>query len=87
MTTTYGRNYVPPVIGGKTSADIMRRIAMLGDMNDRHKSALGNRDKQALKEIAIEYDAINCPRIANAIRTEAKAIRRTPALMPEAVTA
>ena len=84
---TYGRNYVSPVIGGKVKSDIMKRIAMLGDLNDRHKIAHDNRDKQALKELAIEYDAINCPRIANAIRTEAQAIRRTPAATPEEVTA
>lgn len=52
----------------------MKRIEMLGELNDRHKRAFVNRDRQALTEIAIEYDTINCPRLANHIRAEASLI-------------
>lgn len=94
MTTpnTYRRNYDEPkptigvpALSGKTAPEIAKRIAMLGEMDDRHKEALNNRDKQGLRELAIEYDAINCPRLTNAIRTEARVIRRASA--PAAVTA
>lgn len=64
-------------LGSKTAPEIKRAIAMLGDMNDRYNEASGARDKKALRKIANEYAAIGCPRLANEIRAEAKAIRRT----------
>ncbi len=59
------------------NANIEKRIAMLGEMNDRHILALDNCDRKALEELAIEYESISCPCTANMIRMEAKAIRRT----------
>ena len=61
---------------GKEELSIKKRIAMLGDMNDRYVMALNNRDKAALNELAAEYESLGCPRLANEIRAEAKAIRR-----------
>jgi hypothetical protein len=55
---------------------INQRIEILGQMNDRHIQASGNQDKQALRDLANEYKAIGCPRLAEEIKTEAKAIRR-----------
>ncbi len=52
-----------------------RQIAMLGEMNDRRILAIANRDRQALRELAIEYDGIGCPRKAAAIRAEATCLR------------
>ncbi len=82
---TYGRNYVSPILKSKAAPAIDRRtclreythrqIAMLGEMNDRHILAIANRDRQALRELAIEYDGIGCPRLANAIRAEATCLR------------
>ncbi len=83
--TAYGRNYVSPILKSKSAPAIDRRtclreythrqIAMLGEMNDRHILAVANRDRQALRELASEYDGIGCPRLAAEIRTEAKTIR------------
>ena len=84
MSNNYGRNYTerkPTImesitLGSKTAPEIKAKIAILGDMNDRHKEATGSQDKQALRALANEYEAIGCPRLANEIRDEAKGIRK-----------
>jgi hypothetical protein len=60
---------VPP-LPGKLKPAIMHRIEMLGKLNDRHKTALDNHDRHALEELAIEYEQIGCPNLANHIRVE-----------------
>jgi hypothetical protein len=78
MTTIYKPTVIESIkLGSKTAPEIKRAIEMLGQLNDRHIAATGNRDKKALRELAVEYEAIKCPRLANEIRTEARAIRRT----------
>lgn len=85
--SNYGRSYAvrkPTImesihLGSKTAPQIKAAIDVLGRMNDRHLLALANRDKQALKKLADEYETLGrhggCPTLANIIRTEAKAIR------------
>lgn len=48
-----------------------KRIEILGSLDDRHKRLLGARDRQGLENLAIEYDAMKCPNMANGIRLEA----------------
>ena len=76
--TGYGRNYVSPMLGSKNKPEILRAIATLGEMNDRHTAALGNRDRQALLNLAIEYETLGrhggLPTMARIIRAEALGI-------------
>jgi hypothetical protein len=74
------------MITGKVAPEIMGRIRMLGEMNERHIRALGSQDKQVLKELAAEYDAICCPHKAQVIRTQARAIRKRRSRTAEAST-
>lgn len=60
--------------GGRLDKSTAERIALLSQMNRRHKVALNNRSKRALQRLANEYDVIGCPRLANLIRIEAKSI-------------
>jgi predicted DNA-binding helix-hairpin-helix protein len=60
---------------------INRRIEQLGQLNDRHTAALNRADRQALKELAIEYEAMECPRRAAEIRDQAKGIRKNRKVM------
>ena len=57
--------------GRKNKAKIEQVVEMLGRMDDRHKQALAAGDCRALVELAAEYDAVGCPRLANEIRIEA----------------
>jgi hypothetical protein len=63
---------------------INRRIEILGQMNDRRAQASGNQDKQALRDLANEYKEMGCPRLAEEIKTEAKAIKRRRTAGPAA---
>lgn len=61
-------------ICSKLSATTVERIALLAELNRRHKLALGKRDKKALNKLAREYEAIGCKRLADDIRNEGKSI-------------
>jgi hypothetical protein len=52
--------------------DIAERIEMLGEMNDSYKRALGARDKKTLRKVAKQYQEIGCPRLAGAVRRQAR---------------
>ncbi len=63
-------------ISQKKFPAINRRIEMLGQMDDRHKEALGAGNRQALLELAAEYimlgDHGGCPALARQITNEAE---------------
>lgn len=56
----------------------LKRIAILGNLDDRHKRALACGDRQALIEIAAEYMVLGrhggCPNLANQILREAEGL-------------
>jgi hypothetical protein len=87
---TYGRNYIAPKprimetigIASKKMPEVNKRIEILGQLNDRHKEATGAQDWKALRDLAAEYDAMKCPRLAEEIRAEAKATRKAKRVDP-----
>jgi hypothetical protein len=54
---------------------INRRVEILGKLNDRLNEARGAGDRAAMLEIASEYAALKCPRMANEIIVEADGLR------------
>lgn len=56
----------------KLNPIILRRVELLGKLNDRHKRATAERDKAGLIELAGEYSALGMVRTANAIRLQAE---------------
>lgn len=53
---------------------IMRRIEMLGEMNDRWQERLVAGDREQLLELAREYETKRMPRMAKKVRREAEAL-------------
>lgn len=51
---------------------ITERIERLGELNDTFKQALGARDKKTLRDLAKQYQQIGCPRLAGAVRRQAR---------------
>jgi len=66
-------------LGTKTGPEIKRNIEKLGQLNDRYEIASAAQDRKQLRQLANEYEQIGCPRKANEIREEARAIRRKKA--------
>lgn len=77
MSATYTPRIMDTIgLSSKKFPEINKRIEILGDMNDRHKVAMGSRDKRALRQLAKEYQDLGCVTLANEIRAEARAMRR-----------
>ena len=54
----------------KIKPEIEKRIEAIGKLNDRWLEALENNDVATLLKLAYEYEGMNMPRIAKAIRLD-----------------
>lgn len=75
----FKKTYIPARKGGgvhfpfgQPNKAEMKRIEMLGKMNDRRNYHLAHRKPRGLLLLAREYEKIKCPTLANQVRLEAR---------------